>query len=234
MDPSLIHDLTAAYALDALDPDEKREYEEHLRHCDNCRKGLKELQETASALAYAAPADEPSPELRERLLAQAAADRPTAQVIPFRRRVAVPALAATAAAAAAAAITLAIWASSLSGSLDEERQARADEAAVLALVASTDASRVPLSGAEGTLVIAANGDAALVVTGLPEAPSDQTYEVWVIEGEARPAGLFSGGDETAVLLTERVSPGATVAVTLERAGGVPAPTSDPLLTATVS
>ena len=155
-------------------------------------------------------------------------------MIPFRRRIAVPVFAATAAAAAAAAVALGIWASSLSGSLDEERQARAAEAAVLALVASSDASRVPLSGAEGTLVIAANGDAALLVTSLPEAPSDQTYEVWVIEDVARPAGLFDGGEDTAVLLTERVSPGATVAVTLERAGGVSAPTGDPLLTATLS
>ena len=233
MDPSLIHDLTAAYALDALDPDEEREYEEHLRHCARCRTELKELQGTGSALAYATPAAEPPSELRERLLAQAVAERPTAQVIPLRRRMAVPTLAATAA-AAIAAIALGIWASSLSGSLDTERQARADEAAVLALVASSDVSRIPLSGAEGTLVIASDGQAALLVTSLPEAPSDQTYEVWVIEDVARPAGLFAGGADMAVLLTERVAPGATVAVTLERAGGVPAPTSDPLLTATLS
>jgi anti-sigma factor RsiW len=32
-----LHDLTAAYALDALDPDEAREYEAHLARCERCR-----------------------------------------------------------------------------------------------------------------------------------------------------------------------------------------------------
>ena len=32
-----LHELTAAYALDALDDHETREYEEHLRRCEQCR-----------------------------------------------------------------------------------------------------------------------------------------------------------------------------------------------------
>ena len=40
MEANALHDLTAAYALDALDPDEARAYEEHLAHCERCRSEL--------------------------------------------------------------------------------------------------------------------------------------------------------------------------------------------------
>jgi anti-sigma-K factor RskA len=60
-----------------------------------------------------------------------------------------------------------------------------------------------------------------------------TYEAWVIEGEQPvQAGLFSGGDDraTVVPLDAPVPAGAIVAVTVERAGGVPQPTQDPIIT----
>jgi anti-sigma-K factor RskA len=56
----------------------------------------------------------------------------------------------------------------------------------------------------------------------------------VIEGDAapEPAGLFPGGGaQTAFALTEAVPEGATVAVTIEPAGGVNAPTGDVQFTA---
>jgi anti-sigma-K factor RskA len=67
---------------------------------------------------------------------------------------------------------------------------------------------------------------------LERAPSDMTYEAWVIEGgQPMPAGLFSGGgDQTVVPLTARVPGGAVVAVTIERAGGVDRPTRQPIIT----
>ena len=33
-----LHELTAAYALDALDPEERETYEVHLAQCDRCRE----------------------------------------------------------------------------------------------------------------------------------------------------------------------------------------------------
>jgi len=35
-----IHELTAAYALDAFDPGERSAYEAHLAGCERCRKEL--------------------------------------------------------------------------------------------------------------------------------------------------------------------------------------------------
>ena len=53
-------------------------------------------------------------------------------------------------------------------------------------------------------------------------------------GTPAPAGLFARGGENVVVPVERkVAPGSTVAVTLERAGGVDAPTSKPLFSAEV-
>jgi len=51
MGDDAVHDLIAAYALDALEPDEARGYEQHLAGCERCREELASLQATAGALA---------------------------------------------------------------------------------------------------------------------------------------------------------------------------------------
>ena len=226
-----IHDLTAAYALDALDADEAREYEAHLAHCERCRRELAELGETASALAYAAEAPAPPESLRARILAQALAER-GANVVPLRPRWAsAPRIAA--AVAACAAIVLGIWAVTLSRSLDSERAARARADQALAILSDPQATRTALSGRRGALVVSPSGEAALVVAHLPSAPRGKTYEAWVIAaGRPARAGTFAGGGRTTVLqLGQPVTSGATVAVTLERRGGVDAPSGEPILTA---
>lgn len=231
METNGIHELTAAYALSALDAKDEREYEEHLRHCARCREDLASLQEAAAGLAYAVEGPGPPPRLREQILEQARSER--ANVVPFRRRrYVVPALAAAAAAAAGVAIGLGLWGSSLSGSLDDERAARAEERTVLALAAEPDASRYPVSGADGTLVVAPDGQAALLVNNLDEAPEEMLYEIWVIEDDTpKPAGVIQGGGERSVAaLTRAVSAGDTVAVTLEESF-VEAPQGEVLFTA---
>src|SRR4029079_6175388 len=64
-----IHELTAGYALDALDPDERRAYEAHLAGCERCQQELASFWESTEALAVAASGPAPSPALRERILA---------------------------------------------------------------------------------------------------------------------------------------------------------------------
>ena len=48
------HDLLAAYALDALDDDERERFERHLPDCEECSEQLALLREPVAALAYAA------------------------------------------------------------------------------------------------------------------------------------------------------------------------------------
>jgi anti-sigma-K factor RskA len=216
------HDLLAAYALDALDDDERERFERHLEECDECSEQLALLREPVAALAYAAEGPAPPEALRGRIIEGARAE-PRAPVIRLRRRNwPLATVAAVAAAAACLAIGLGLWANSLSNSLDEERSAKKTYEQIL----RSGATAKPLIGADGWLLVANDGRAALSVCGLADAPSAKTYEAWVISGETpQPAGLFRGGSGcNPVVLSERVPNSATVAVTLERAGGATSPT----------
>ena len=105
MEPRNLHELTAAYALDALDASDAEAYEAHLAQCESCRTDLAELNETASALAWATDAPAPPARLRAAILDAAAAERSNVVPLPMRRRF----LPAVAAVAAAAAVGLAVW-----------------------------------------------------------------------------------------------------------------------------
>jgi anti-sigma-K factor RskA len=227
-----LHDLVAPYALDALDPEERDAFERHLEECEQCREQLAEIQVATSALAYAAEGPEQAPELRERILEAARRDGRGAEVIPFpKRRWILPTTAAVAAVAAVVAVAVGVWAVSLDRELDRERSAKESYAQALQLLGTGGAQVTQLVDAEGGLLVAPSGDAALVVCGLEPAAEDRTYEAWVIEGSTpRPAGLFRGGSGCPpVLLDRKVPPGTSVAVTLERRGGSPRPTGQILV-----
>lgn len=216
-----VHELTAGYALDALDPAERATYEEHLATCERCREELQGFWQVSGALAHAAGGPAPPASLRGRILEQARRERPN--VVPLRRRSLPPVLSSAAALAAVAAIALGVWATSLSRDLDgAERE--------LAILGDPGARTYESADREARLVVTPAGEAALVVRRLAPAPAGKDYEIWVIEeGVARRAGLFERPG--VALLTRRVEPGQMVAVTLEDDGGVDAPTGAPLFTA---
>jgi anti-sigma factor RsiW len=230
MEQDGIHELAAAYALHALDPDDERRFEVHLGTCARCREEVSTFRETAAALAHDVDPQPPPEALERRILTAARAERHN--VVPLPRRWVVPA-AGVAAAAVAAAIALAVWATSLSDSLDRERSARGTQAQIIDVLSEPDARRIPTSGGSGTVVIAPTRKAVLVANDLPAAPRGHTYEAWVVTGRRpQPAGLFRGGaGRKPVLLTKTVPNGAVVGVTLERAGGVGIPTTAMVLTA---
>ncbi|HWB55373.1 MAG TPA: anti-sigma factor [Gaiellaceae bacterium] len=229
MERAEIHDLSAAYALDALDADERVAFEEHLAHCGECRSAVASFQDAAAELAYDAEAPPPPPALRERILAEAAREHPN--VVPLRRRRwALPVAATVAAAAAVIAVALGIWAVDLSRQLDDERAASQSSREAAQLLADPTARHIPLEGADGVLVVDAEGKGWLVVRGLDEAPSDKTYEAWVVQDDrTTAAGIFAGGGApTVVALADPVPDGARVAVTVEQEGGVEQPTQEPV------
>ena len=232
MERAEIHDLSAAYALDALQGRELEAFEEHLAHCAECRENVTTFQRVAAELAYDVEAPRPPAGLRQRILDQAAAERPKVVALP-RRRWALPVAATVAVAAGIAAVALAFWAADLSRQLDDvqAQQQQANEA-LIALV-DPSASHFALDGADGVLVVDnESGEGKLVISGLEQAPDQKTYEAWVIQGDQPvPAGLFSGGgDQTVVPLTVPVPDDAIVAVTVEAAGGVDQPTQTPFIT----
>lgn len=218
MGDDAVHDLTAAYALDALEPDEARGYEQHLAGCERCREELASLQATAGALAFGAEPARPPAALRGRVLAAARAERPNnLRFLGTYHRRNARVFAAVAAVAACAAIGLAVWNISLHDDLGNAREALRG---------------LPLTGAKGSVVVA-GGSGALVLSDLAPAPAGKTYEAWVIakNGHASRAGMFTGGGRTVVIqLTHALPAGAVVAVTIEREGGAAQPTQKPFIT----
>jgi anti-sigma-K factor RskA len=231
MDNGSPHELAAAYALDALDANERRAYENHLAGCKRCQEDVASFRETAAALAYDVDLP-PLPEtLEQRILNAARAERPN--VVPLPRRWAIPA-AALAVASVAAAVVLGVWAAHLSGSLDHQTQVAKDQKAVIDVL--SDCTKTQMQGGSAAVCVAPTEKAVLIADSLPAASPDKTYQAWVISGKhIAPAGLFRGGAGRKYLrLTKTVPGGTTVAVTLERRGGVSAPTTAPLLKAKVA
>jgi anti-sigma-K factor RskA len=225
-----VDELIAGQALYALSPADEERVALHVAECDRCRRQLREAEALAASLAYAVPAAEPSPGLRERVLAavepvvEAAPARPAPAPDPHRRprtwewwprfaAVAVPALAAAVAA-------LALWNVSLRGDLSGLHSQ---------LFHGTAGN---LRGV-GNVVVKSDGNATLYASIRP-APAGKTYEAWVIRGKvALPAGLFHGGGTVNLKLTQDARPGDVIAVTIEPSGGTKKPTATPIAAHTV-
>lgn len=226
-----IHELTAGYALDALDAEERRAYEAHLPDCVPCQDELTSFWEMTDALAVAASGPEPSSVLRGRILADAQAEPQV--VVPFepRRRRTVPALSAMAAVAAVVALAIGLWASQVAGDLDDAREALERERQTAGVLADPTARTVALEAGEGRLVVGQDGRAVLVLDGLDPAPAGKTYEMWIVEGEETlPAGLFAGHEGVDIERVDgTVAPGDVVAVTIEDEGGVEVSANDPIV-----
>ena len=217
-----LHELAAPYSLDALSGGDRTRFEEHLGSCEQCRAEVASFREAVTGLAFAAAGPPPPAELRELVLAAVRAEPQNVVRLSSRRSIAVSVAAAIAVAATAAAVAVGVWAESVHRSLQQER-------AVARVLGDPQARRISVQGATGSLIVASGGRAALAVA-LPTPPSGKTYEAWVIDSRVHPAGLFAG---RTALLDVPVGRGAVVKVTLEPAGGVPAPTTPPLLSARV-
>jgi hypothetical protein len=84
------------------------------------------------------------------------------------------------------------------------------------------------------------GRAMLVANGLPRAPAGQAYQLWFIPKGKQPipGGVFSADEKGHAELRDMVPPegrdALVFAITLERAGGVPAPQGEMYLKGSVS
>jgi anti-sigma factor RsiW len=215
-----VHELSILYALDVLSTDERARFERHLPDCESCRTEIASLRETSTSLAYAPESPAPPPELRGRILEAARAEGVNVVPLRPRRRPATIVASAVAVAAAGAAVAFGVWAASLHHSLSREQ-------AAVRILGNPDSKHVPLTGTKGELVVAPGGEAVLSVNLTP-LPKGKTYEAWVADPSVRPAGVFSG---KTTKLRVRVRSGAQVLVSVERSGGVDAPTTKPIVSA---
>jgi anti-sigma-K factor RskA len=228
----------AGYVLGSLDPEERRAFESHLAGCAECAQEVASLRPVVGALATAVPQVTPRAELRDRIL-RAAADSGEAK---SRRSASATRVGGWLPLAAAIIIALGagIYAVRLQRQMSE-LQARFDQAqATTAVLAAPDLARIDLQGqpvapdARARALWSRSRGLVFTAANLPPAPAGKAYQVWVVTAQAPiSAGLLTpdpSGVGTQFYMTPAdIAPPVAVAVTLEPAGGVAAPTGERFL-----
>ncbi|MFF1450394.1 anti-sigma factor domain-containing protein [Streptomyces sp. NPDC058274] len=238
-----LHTLTGAYALHALSEGERDAFERHAADCEACALEVRELAETATRLGLAVSAS-PLPALKSRVMQRITAvrqDAPRTVAPPpsvravFRARGLTRWVPAACLAAAAALGGTAVWQhDTAQDARNQARQAEAHADELAAVLGSPDARTRTAKlgdGARGTVVVSQSRDEAVfIASGMAKPPNGKVYQLWFDDdGTMRPAGLMDPGRTTeAVLLDGSVGRASGMGVTVEPAGGSPAPTSAPV------
>ncbi len=219
-----LHDLTAAYALDALDQVERNSYEEHLEACARCRGELNRLSDGATHLAESASQTPPA-HLKDQIMDRIE-ESPQKDVL--RLGLARPRSRGWQLAFAAAAMLAVVFAGLLVAS--NTRLDRAET--VAAIYEAGDSVSLSLESEAGPAEFTYSRELGLGVfldRGLAEPPGNRVYELWLVgESGPVPAGIFKPGDD---VLVSDLAPGLVLAMTEEPAGGSDQPTGDILFTA---
>jgi anti-sigma-K factor RskA len=236
-----IHHLSAAYALDALDPRERAAFEAHYDSCDICSADVRSFRAVLAEVADVQPVQPPDA-VRAAVLADIASTRQLSPLLPdgvadlaARRRPQV----FTRVVAVAAALLLVVGAVAfLAGRSTVSGDPVA--AALESVLAQPDAQSLsldPQDGATGTVRVTwspTTGQVVVLGDALTTAATGRAYELWAISaaGTAQPMRLLdpaAGGTIRAVLDLDADL--EVWGMTDEPAAGSPAPTT-PILFAT--
>lgn len=238
-----LHTLSGAYALHALEDDERAAFERHLADCEACAREVGEFTATAARLGLAVSV-RPAPGGRDQVLRriaevrQATPDRTPWDRSERRARRAWWAsrwmLAACLAATAALGGTT-VWqyqrAEDARAEAGRSQRASAELSAVLAAPDARSRTVRLADGAEGTVVVSASRDRAVfLAAGMAEPPGGKVYQLWFDEhGVMRDAGLMDPRRTSqAVVLRGTVDGASAMGITVEPAGGSKEPTSQPV------
>ena len=241
------HTLSGAYALDALDDNERVLFQEHLETCADCRAEVAEFRATAALLGVAVAVAPPA-QLRDRVLSQIRQVRQLpperGNVVPLRgvsrRRFNLVAAAASILAALAIALGVIAYqsdqrADELAAQVEQQQQdveaLAAETQRIADVLAAPDAQRtfgeVRDGGAAAAVASEELGEVILLTRDLPALAEDLTYQLWFIDAE----GPVSGGvldvpqDGDLTLVTEGDLEGVTtIALSVEPSGGSEQPT----------
>lgn len=247
-------DQAAAYVLGALTAAERQMFEAHLATCVVCAAEVRSLALVGVALAQAAPAAEPAPAVRDRLLSSIAkAATPEAGGRGVWMVVA---------ASVALAVVLGGYSLQLRGrvttlesrlrdatlraeagerQMADVRRTAADAQSSLLVLAAPDLARIDLAGQTAAPAATARAfwsrSRGLVFTAsnLPPPPPGRAYQLWVLTAQPAPisAGMLTLDANGRVNVRFDTPPDlprpVAMAVTLEPEGGVPSPTGDKYL-----
>lgn len=242
------HALTGAYALDALDADERTRFEEHLATCADCREEVASLQE-AAALLGTEPVEPPS-SVRDAVLAGITSVRPLPPLTPDAapttpaasdelavrrtRRSLVQRLARTQLLVAAAVVLLLAVGTALVRPWADQEPDQPSVSAIDRVLTAGDAQSVEREfpdGSRATVTVSrSQGRAVIQTTDMALAPEGKVYELWLQtpEGAMVPAGLMPHEADNVVLLDGDATEAKAVGITVEPAKGSQVPTSSPI------
>jgi anti-sigma-K factor RskA len=228
-----VEDLIPAYALDCLDEAELLQVAEHLSVCARCRQELRTYQELADQLPLALTQSSPPAVVKSKLMKQITT-RPAARPLEppaswWERLSTLLQRSAPGWALASLAVMLLLILSNLF-LWRQVSQVRQSDLPIIALAGTDFAPQ-----AAGTIVVSRDGQhGALVVDGLQPLDQSLQYQLWLIKaGQRTSGGVFSVDEHGyANLYVDSTQPLAgydAFGVTIEPAGGSPAPTGQKVL-----
>lgn len=243
MDRSELLDLIPAYALEALEPDEKRQVEALLMTDAEAQQLLAEYQDITTHLILATPARRAPAHLQSDLRQRLAANRPQVQSVapsaaarPTRRRVSiwVPLL------AAAAVIAIVFGAAAYLN-----RNPAEDLYNKIKAMPGYKTMPIPSSDPNapaGEMVASPDGTQAVIrITRMPTLQSDRTFQLWLINDNGpQSGGLFSFKQPDATyyvvvpLESRNVMDYKAYGVSVEPSGGSKAPSTTPIVVISTS
>jgi len=237
-----LFDYYEFFALGIAEEPEMSEIRAHLdRQCPLCAPGVRQARDLVALLGTSPATAEPPARLRRKVLALVSEPRRNWGWVLAWAGVAAVAVIAAAIFNVRDRRDSAELARVTAESAAERRELdRINEA--LAILNEPEAKQVVFGEGKpqpprGRVFVDPRRGVLLLASNLPPAPAGKIYEMWVIpkSGKPVPAGLFqSAADSTALhLLAGPVDLAQTgvIAVTLEPAGGVPQPTSTPIIAA---
>lgn len=246
-----IEELLGAFALDAVDGDERDLVEAHLAGCPRCRAEVATHRETAALLAHpgdtapegvwariAANLEEPPPQMDLGPVAHLAPLREARQA---RSQRSISLRAAGVIVAAAAAVTAFLgWSigqqgNRLSGIEEAVHELVVNDGlrrAATAALAEPGAEQVRLVSPDGGIGVPVvrlpNGTGFAVADRLSPLSPERTYQLWAVTNQGEISlGLLGQDPEVAPFHIS--GPVQAYAITVEVAGGVKAPTREPVV-----
>jgi anti-sigma-K factor RskA len=253
VDHERLREQAEPYALGILSADEREEFARHLPLCESCQQAVQDARLVGLALGQSVEMVDPPAQLRSRVLAAATAEPQLSGPREMRAATTLPWWLTAAASIAAIVFGLQWWNTSrklaiaeaalqstqqqLAMATSQMASARsvADRAQEqLDIVAARDVVLVSLAGqspapsAAGRVYWSPSRGLAFTATNLPPLPEGRIYQLWLVtSGAPVSAALITpdadGGARALIPAVGSIEPKA-FAVTIEPAGGVPAPT----------
>lgn len=222
-----LHHLAGAYALDALDADERRAFEAHYPTCDICASEVRDFRNIGVLLAEGVETA-PRAALKTQVMTEVMQTRQVSPRLPDsvidlserrRRKASRPLLLA----AAAAAVVVVF------GLLSVLRTPEPNSAEVV--LAAPDAVVTTLDGEVGSLRIVWSDEldqVAIFGNDLPAPGLNEAYALWFVEDDGvTPAALFDIDGDTVRVVEDVADIDPTAwGVTIEPSEGSPQPTGE--------